>query len=254
MNALRAVAIAVLLAFIQPPVAAVNHGAPSAAYDRQDLAADSLISAPDLEVPYSPLRNQGGTTPDAAPVRTSVHTTKVAPWTSSPFSGPAPYSPIPNFGAVEEGSVYRSAQPAEVDYRWLLSQGFTSIVSFRREKKDDREFLLKLGFRNYLWLDIEDETPPTDEQAERFLDFVTDPQNQPVLIHCKVGLGRTGTLAALIRYSIDGWPMEEALEEARLYRNGVDLVPGQVEWLRRWAAKHPPACHRPIDPTQLTPN
>lgn len=96
-----------------------------------------------------------------------------------------------------------------------------------------------------MWLDIEDETAPTDEQAERFLSFVSDSNNWPVLIHCKVGLGRTGTMVALIRYSIDGWSMEEALKEARVYRGGISMVKVQVDWLRRWAENHPPGSYRP---------
>lgn len=182
-----------------------------------------------------------------------AHSTRVALWASSPLSGPIAGAPVANFGMVEEGIVYRSAQPTEADYRWLLGQGFKSIVSFRREKGDNSQEVLGLGFRNYLWLNVEDEREPSDEQAERFLDFVTDPQNWPVLIHCKVGLGRTGTMAALIRYAIDGWSMQDAIMEARLYRGGVDLVPSQLEWLAHWAASHPPACHRPLAPAQSDP-
>ncbi len=176
-----------------------------------------------------------------APAAQDRHTSRIAPWTSSPFSGPVANPPIANFGVVEEGILYRSAQPTEADYDWLLKRGFRSVVSFRRETGDDSSRALDMGFQHSLWLSIEDETNPSDEQAGMFLDFVTDPQNWPILIHCKVGLGRTGTLAALVRYAIDGWTMEEAIEEARLYRNGVDLVPSQLEWLRQWAAHHPPA-------------
>lgn len=176
------------------------------------------------------------------------HAIRVGPWSSSPMSGPVSKPPIAHFGTVEEGILYRSAQPNEAELRWLKDQGFKSIVSFRREAGDHTGHMLDVGFKNTLWLNIGDETAPSDAQAERFLDFVTNSDNWPVLIHCKVGLGRTGTMAALVRYAVDRWTMEHALEEARLYRGGKDLVPDQVAWLKRWAANHPPGCHRPLLP------
>lgn len=220
----------------------------SLALDPPDMAVqdEEVAALPDMapELPAEPADIPA----DDTTIPMGMHTARTAPWVSSPFSGPAPRPAIANFGIIDQGILYRSAQPAGTDYRWLLDHGVKSIVSFRREKPDDRNYLLGLGFKNYLWLDIEDETNPTDQQAQQFLDFVTDPQNWPILIHCKVGLGRTGTMAALVRYAIDGWPMEEAIDEARTYRGGVALVESQEDWLDHWAATHPSACHRPTPP------
>jgi len=51
-------------------------------------------------------------------------------------------------------------------------------------------------------------------------------------------------MAALARYAIDGWPIDRAIAEARSYRRGKDLSPGQIEWLRNWAATHKPGSHK----------
>lgn len=196
-----------------------------------------------VENPTAPVEAQAPAQPAASDPRTIDNRSQV--WVASPLSGPVRGHPVANFGVVEEGILYRSAQPSQTDYQWLLDNGVKSIVSFRKEKGDTRNEVIGLGFQNYLFLDIEDETNPSDTQAEKFLTFVTDSRNWPVLIHCKVGVGRTGTLAALVRYAVDGWTMDEALKEARLYRNGIELVPSQTAWLSSWASRHPRGSHHP---------
>jgi protein tyrosine/serine phosphatase len=86
--------------------------------------------------------------------------------------------------------------------------------------------------------------PPTEQQAEQFLRFIQDPKNQPVHIHCVAGQSRTGLMAALTRYAIDGWSLDRAFEEARHYRQGRVLSKKREDWLREWAAKHPAGSFR----------
>jgi hypothetical protein len=56
-------------------------------------------------------------------------------------------------------------------------------------------------------------------------------------------------MAALVRYSIDGWPMSQAVDEATRYRRQSMLHPSltqaQREFLARWAASHPRGGVRP---------
>ena len=51
------------------------------------------------------------------------------------------------------------------------------------------------------------------EDAVRFLKLVTDPANQPVLVHCQHGADRTGTMCSLYRMVVDGWSKEDAIKE-----------------------------------------
>lgn len=218
-----------------PAEAALPHGPAQATSEA--VAAQGAGQRPDVRAYASG---------DSGIALIGLHTRRAAPWVSGPRSGPVAGGQPGAFGEISPGILYRSAQPDAGGYRSLLDRGIKSIVSFRRETGDTTREVLSRGFRNYLWLDIEDETNPTDAQAEQFLDFVTDSRNWPVLIHCKVGVGRTGTLAALVRYAVDGWSMDAAIEEAKLYRGGVELVRSQTDWLKQWASKHPPACHRPV--------
>jgi len=156
---------------------------------------------------------------------------------------------VPNYGVVWENRLTRSGQPrSEEGWRWLRRQGVKSVVNFRAEEDTD----MGLGFERVLWLPFTSRTLPTDDHAEEFLAFVRDRRNWPVHMHCKNGRGRTGVMAALVRYAIDGWPLERALAEARTYRRGEDLEPHYVAWLRRWVAHHEPASHRLAPPDDLS--
>jgi tyrosine-protein phosphatase SIW14 len=166
-------------------------------------------------------------------------------WRPAPPSGPLDGTPVPNFGVVTPGCLYRSGQPGDRGFQWLARNGFRSIVSLRKEHGDDDDRLRALGLA-YLYLPIADEHAPTDEQARTFLEYVRDPAHWPVLVHCQAGMGRAGTLAALARYAIDGWSMSDALHEARKYRTfGLRLYGEQRRWLNRWKDRFPPGQYHP---------
>jgi len=153
----------------------------------------------------------------------------------------APRDLIPNYGVIWEGRLTRSGQPRNPEgWEWLRRRGVKSVVDFRTEADDTGP-----GFEHVLWLPFTSHDLPTDGHAEEFLAFVRDPRNWPVHIHCKRGKDRTGVMAALVRYAIDGWSLERALAESRTYlRRGKDLAPRHVAWLRRWAAGHAPGADR----------
>lgn len=156
-----------------------------------------------------------------------------AAWTHSPRSGPVRGVPVRNFGVVSPGCLYRSAQPTDAGFQWLKEQGVHSVVCLRKEH-DDAEHLKGLGM-DYLYLPIPNEHAPTDEQAHQFLAFVRDPHHWPVLVHCADGIGRASTMAALARYSMDGWNMSDAMHEARYYRPfHFPMFGEQRRWLNGW--------------------
>jgi protein tyrosine/serine phosphatase len=150
-------------------------------------------------------------------------------------------APLRNFGVVWRNKLTRSGMPnSDAGWEWLRKQGVKSIVTFRTENDLDYQ---KFGFDRVLRVPMKDQ-PPSEAQAEDFLRFVQDPSNGPVHIHCAAGESRTGMMAALVRYAIDGWPLDKALEEARQYRRGRELSEKRVVFLKRWAEKHPPGSSR----------
>jgi hypothetical protein len=178
----------------------------------------------------------------------SLLPTPIAPrasWRTTPASGPIAGAPVRNFGMVEEGILYRSAQPNTLALPWLRRYGIASIVNLREQQHDDGARLLTgLGFTSYLHLPIDNYAPPTEAQALAFLEFVQDRRHWPVLVHCAEGKGRTGVLVALTRYAVDGWTIEQALAEANNYTSKLALSEPQRAWLADWARMHAPGDQR----------
>lgn len=149
-----------------------------------------------------------------------------------------------HYGVVWDRRLTRSGMPkSNSGWRWLRSQGVRSIVTFRMEKDVDYG---KHGFEQVLRIPLSGNPPadpPTDHQADEFLCFIRDPNNAPIHMHCNAGRDRTGLMAALARYSIDGWTLEKALEEARLYRHDEELPQKRMAWLCNWASKHKPGSY-----------
>ena len=128
------------------------------------------------------------------------------------------------------------------EFEWLAQQGWQGVVNLRvdgerDEVGDDRKLpgFSQLGM-NYLALPMVDGHPPKEEQAKQFLSFVSNPVNQPVHVHCRGGIGRAGTMVALYRYAVQGWPMDQAIEESRAFKGGVSNL--QEVWLKGWAQEN----------------
>lgn len=122
---------------------------------------------------------------------------------------------IDNFGRCNPGFC-RGAQPDAAGYAWLKEQGFKSVVNFRSwHNAAEVKALQDLGLTPLcipLQADVRGSEPPRDAQLKQFFDFVLDPRNQPVFVHCAHGKDRTGTMVALYRMEVDGWSAEEAID------------------------------------------
>lgn len=59
-------------------------------------------------------------------------------------------------------------------------------------------------------LDISEGDWPSNETIQRFLSIATDPQRQPVMVHCREGVRRTGMMVAAYQMSVLGYSKEQA--------------------------------------------
>jgi protein tyrosine phosphatase (PTP) superfamily phosphohydrolase (DUF442 family) len=115
----------------------------------------------------------------------------------------------PNLAQVSP-VLWRSAQPTAEGFKNLQAMGIRTVVNLRNFTSD-RDELKGLGLRYHhihfaTW-------HAEDEDVVAFLKIVSDPANHPVLVHCQHGADRTGTMVAAYRVVMEGWTMEEAMQE-----------------------------------------
>lgn len=146
---------------------------------------------------------------------------------------------MPRFFPVLQISehLFRSPQPDFEDLIALKQQGIRSVINLRKEAVESEFFSKQCGL-NYLHLAVVDWDLPSPEQVQLFIEFLKAPENQPALVHCAAGVGRTGTFVACYRIS-QGMSSEEALRlsngESPL--EGVTMNRIQQQFVREFRSK-----------------
>lgn len=116
---------------------------------------------------------------------------------------------VPNFHKIND-KLYRSAQPTAEGMKNIEKMGIKMVVNLRSFHSDDDELegtnLKSESITMKAW-------HAEDKEIVRFLKIVTNPVNQPVLVHCQHGADRTGTMCAIYRIVIEGWSKEDAIAE-----------------------------------------
>jgi atypical dual specificity phosphatase len=108
-------------------------------------------------------------------------------------------------------------RPGPKDFEFLKDEGVEAIVSLT-EHTLDPALLEEFGFE-YQHVPIVDFSPPTLRQVDEFVDFMLRmrAERKPVVVHCAMGLGRTGTMLSCYLVAL-GRTAEEAIREVRALR------------------------------------
>ncbi|HMR04712.1 MAG TPA: dual specificity protein phosphatase family protein [Polyangiaceae bacterium] len=116
---------------------------------------------------------------------------------------------LPNLHRVSE-TFWRSAQPSAEGMAELPQLGVRTVINLRSLHSDRDEIgQLPLQYEHIKMKAWHAE----DEDIVRFLQVVTDPERQPVLVHCQHGADRTGVATAAYRIAVQGWSKDEAIAE-----------------------------------------
>ncbi len=124
-----------------------------------------------------------------------------------------------NFSWLIEGKLAGSAIPTSFEeIKWLIDGGVKSIVTVREESLDD-DWIKNI---NYLHIHSNDMGVPEFEDLVKAVDFIHQriTNNEPVMVHCLAGLGRTGTILACYLIKYQKLSADDSIQKVRKSRPG----------------------------------
>lgn len=118
---------------------------------------------------------------------------------------------LPNLHRVN-ANLYRSAQPDADSAKAIETLGIRTVLNLRKNDKDKplraNTNIFFLRYPLHTW-DID------DRDVLAVLKIITNPNNQPILVHCTHGADRTGLMMASYRMVVQGWTKDAAINEMK---------------------------------------
>ncbi|XP_048395122.1 dual specificity protein phosphatase CDC14AB isoform X2 [Stegostoma tigrinum] len=131
------------------------------------------------------------------------------------FSGPHPKSKVENGYPLHAPEAY---------FPYFRKHGVTTIIRLNKKIYDAKRFT-DAGFEHYDLFFVDGSTP-SDSIVKRFLT-ICENEEGAIAVHCKAGLGRTGTLIACYIMKHYRFTAAEAIGWIRICRPGSIIGPQQ---------------------------
>src|SRR6185312_4758632 len=133
-----------------------------------------------------------------------------------------------NFGVVDDGLVYRSAQPTDGLPGLIAEKRIGAVLNLRGGSDADPWYAAEVAATKRLEVDFYDlplvaTVRPSRKQLLTVLELL-DRCKYPLLIHCKSGSDRTGLVSGLYLMSRKGVAPERAEGAFSLYYGHVPLL------------------------------
>ncbi len=124
-----------------------------------------------------------------------------------------------NFGWLIENKLAGSGMPtSNIEVEWVKKQGVKSIITMTEESLPDSW----VHDVKYLHVPTEDYSAPDMQQIDEAVEFIQKriQENEPVMVHCAAGIGRTGTILACYLIKYKKMSVTDAIEKVREVRPG----------------------------------
>ena len=138
------------------------------------------------------------------------------------------------FSWLIENKLAGSGVPPSInEVQWIIEQGVKSIVTIREEPLED----IWTKDVNYLHVHSNDMGVPEFDDLVSTVDFIHRriTNNEPVMVHCLAGMGRTGTLLACYLIKYQKMSADDAIQKVREERPGSIQSYPQEEMIFQFA-------------------